>query len=135
MLNRISRVLCYLQEFLRMLFFRPISFFCRSFFPSYRNIWLVSERGNDARDNGYWFYHYLRTEHPEIHSFYVISPDSMDAPKIVALGGPLAQGSVPNADVIKLEDHVQLLAVQPRILGGVFHRGTGSLAHRHNVVF
>lgn len=93
MLNRISRVLCYLQEFLRMLFFRPISFFCRSFFPSYRNIWLVSERGNDARDNGYWFYHYLRTEHPEIHSFYVISPDSMDAPKIVALGGLVPFGS------------------------------------------
>lgn len=43
-----------------------------------RPIWLVSERGVDARDNGYWMFKYLQENHPEIDSKYVISQDSAD---------------------------------------------------------
>lgn len=48
-----------------------------SFFNS-RPVWLVCERGNDARDNGYWMFKYLQENHPEIDSKYVITKDSAD---------------------------------------------------------
>lgn len=51
-----------------------------------KNIWLVSERGTDARDNGYHFFRYLRTHHPEINSCYVISKDSADRDRVASLG-------------------------------------------------
>lgn len=46
--------------------------------------WLISERGIDARDNGYWFYKYMKEQHPEINIKYVISKDSADYKKIDA---------------------------------------------------
>ena len=44
--------------------------------------WVISERGNDARDNGYWFYRYIIEQHPEIDVKYIISKDSADRSKI-----------------------------------------------------
>lgn len=48
----------------------------------YKNTWLISERGFDARDNGYFFYLYLKEKHPEIHVKYVISSTSADRSRI-----------------------------------------------------
>lgn len=48
----------------------------------YMNTWLISERGIDARDNGYWFYKYMKENHPEIEVKYIISKDSADYKKI-----------------------------------------------------
>lgn len=47
-----------------------------------KDTWLLSERGTDARDNGYVFYRYLKTHHPEINVKYVISRNSVDKIKI-----------------------------------------------------
>lgn len=33
--------------------------------PRFRHVWLVSERGREARDNGYHYFAYLRRAHPE----------------------------------------------------------------------
>ncbi len=57
-----------------------------------KHFWLVSERGDDARDNGYWMFKYLREKHPEINAAYVIDPKSVDAPKVQALGTALKKG-------------------------------------------
>lgn len=38
----------------------------------YKNMWLICERGTEAKDNGYVFFKYLRKEHPEINAWYVI---------------------------------------------------------------
>lgn len=46
------------------------------------DVWLISERGVDARDNGYWFYKYMKNYHPEISVKYIISKDSADYSKI-----------------------------------------------------
>ncbi len=113
MSRKILRAFCYLRELLAMLFFKLLGFICRALFPAYRGIWLVSERGNDARDNGYWFYRYLRTEHPEIHSFYVITPDSMDAPKVTALGGLVPSGSFRHYLLYYCADYLVGTHVQP----------------------
>ena len=55
-------------------------------FYRHRHIWLFSERGTDARDNGLYMYRYVRTHHPEIEAYYVISKDSKDRNKLASLG-------------------------------------------------
>lgn len=46
------------------------------------DIWLISERGNDARDNGYSFYKYIKKYHPNIKVKFVIASSSIDKNKI-----------------------------------------------------
>lgn len=38
----------------------------------YKDIWLICERGTEAKDNGYWLFKYIRENHPEINVHYVI---------------------------------------------------------------
>lgn len=59
-----------------------------------REVWLVCERGSDARDNGYHIFRYLRREHPEIEAWYLITPDSPDLPKIAELGNIAFRGTL-----------------------------------------
>lgn len=40
--------------------------------PKKQGLWLVSERGTDARDNGYWMFRYIKQHHPEISAKYII---------------------------------------------------------------
>ena len=57
-------------------------------------VWLISERGTDARDNGYRFFLYMNRNHPEINTYYVITEDSYDFPKISAEGRYIKPGSL-----------------------------------------
>ena len=56
-----------------------------------KNLWLVCERSNEARDNGYWFYKYMREIHPEQDCVYAIQKSSPDYDKVAALGGELIE--------------------------------------------
>ena len=50
-------------------------------------LWLICEDGNTARDNGYYFYKYMREKHPEVNCKYVIRKSSGAAyDKIMELG-------------------------------------------------
>ena len=51
-----------------------------------KNIWLVQEMENEARDNGFWIYRYIRLYHPEQKCFYVLNKKSPDFDKINYLG-------------------------------------------------
>lgn len=46
------------------------------------DIWLIAERGVDARDNGYFLYKKIKRDYPNIKVKYVISNDSPDYKKI-----------------------------------------------------
>ena len=70
-MRKVVRALCYLKELCLMAFFKLFGAVCRCCSAKYRELWLVCERGNDARDNGYWFYRYLKEKHPEINARYV----------------------------------------------------------------
>lgn len=59
-----------------------------------KHVWLVCERGNDARDNGYHMFRYLRREHPEIDAWYIITRDSADLPKLSGLGNVVFSGTM-----------------------------------------
>ena len=51
-----------------------------------QDIWIVGEKKTEARDNGYHFFKYLRIEHPEINSYYVVKNNSADLDKVKAVG-------------------------------------------------
>lgn len=56
-------------------------------------VWLISERGFDARDNGWHLFKYMCSQHPEIRSVYVIDETSPDFEKVAAVGETVRQGS------------------------------------------
>lgn len=63
-----------------------VSFFLR-FNKKYKNVWLICERGNDARDNGFSFYKYLREKHPEVNAYYLIDDSNVhDLIKVKSIG-------------------------------------------------
>ena len=113
MKHKFLRALCYLKELLAMLLCKLLGAVCRAFIPAYRGIWLVGERGTDARDNGYWFYRYLRTQHPELRTYYVITADSPDAAKIAALGGAVQRCSFRHYLLYYCADYLVGTHVQP----------------------
>ena len=51
-----------------------------------RQLWLVFERDIYARDNGYHFYKYVRTKHPDDYCFYVIKKNCKDYNKVKEYG-------------------------------------------------
>lgn len=65
---------------LRMVFF--LSFF--KFLSKFKktNHWIIGERGNEARDNGYSFYRYMKENHPEQKVYFLITKDSKDFEKV-----------------------------------------------------
>ena len=59
----------------------------------HKKIWIVSEHGYEARDNGYSFFKYMRKEHPEVNCYYAIDFKSSDYSKIETLGNAIRFGS------------------------------------------
>ena len=59
-----------------------VAYLIALFYKRDDTIWVVSERGVDARDNGYWFFRYLRTQHPEVEAFYLISKEASDYERV-----------------------------------------------------
>ena len=89
---KIKRIFIYISVFFEMIAAEIASIFARRK-EEYKNLWIVSERGTDARDNAYHFFKYLRREHPEINSVYIISNDSPDREKVASLGKIIEYGS------------------------------------------
>ncbi len=89
---KIKRLFIYIKVFIIMTAAKAVSFFLKNH-KQYKDLWIVSERGIDARDNGYHFFKYLRNSHPEINSVYIISKDSPDRNKVKALGTLIEYGS------------------------------------------
>ena len=54
--------------------------------PKYKNLWIIAERGTDARDNASHLFRYIRQEHPQINICYIISQDPQDREKMASLG-------------------------------------------------
>lgn len=58
-----------------------------------KKIWLISERPDEARDNGYHFFKYLRTKYPDISAYYVIDRESNDLANIAMFDNVITWGS------------------------------------------
>lgn len=51
-----------------------------------RDIYLLCERGTDARDNGFHMFKYMTENHPDKDVYYIIEKHSADYPKVARLG-------------------------------------------------
>lgn len=51
-------------------------------FLSGQKHWVLLERGTDARDNAYFFYRFLKKNHPEQKVYYIIDKNSSDHHKV-----------------------------------------------------
>lgn len=54
--------------------------------PKYKDLWIIAERGTDARDNASHLFRYIRENHPEINICYIISRDAQDREAMANLG-------------------------------------------------
>lgn len=87
---RIVRIALFLLKFTVA---NVCAFFIKCVRKDMRNVWIVSERGDDARDNGFFFFRYLRTNHIEQKVYYVIKSKSPDFNKVTDLGSTIETDS------------------------------------------
>jgi len=69
-----------------------VSFLLRGHYKR-KNIWIISEKKTEARDNGYYLFKYLREKRPELNAYYVIKAGSADEKKVAAYGNTIRYDS------------------------------------------
>lgn len=68
----------------------PIALIAKIFVHDF---WLIGEEKNEARDNGYWFFKYVRENYPRQKVAYVINKKCSDYEKVKNLGKVIQWGS------------------------------------------
>lgn len=81
----LASLLLYPQKILTCAFAYIISK-AYGWFGCCRHVWLIGERYEAARDNGYHLFKYIRTHHPECNIHYVIGKGARDVDRIRSLG-------------------------------------------------
>lgn len=56
------------------------------FFGLGNNIWIITERPAECKDNGYHLFKYIREHHPQQKTFYAIDKQALDLKKVTDLG-------------------------------------------------
>lgn len=69
----------------------PVAMFAKIFI---RGFWLVCEDENEARDNGYWFFKWVRENKPEQKIAYAINKRAEDYDRIKDIGKTVSYGSM-----------------------------------------
>lgn len=69
--NIIKKVTRLGYQAIEMVIFKGVSIFYKNK-EKYKDIWLICERGTEAKDNGYWMFKYVRENHPKINVHYII---------------------------------------------------------------
>lgn len=69
----------------------PISLIMKLFI---KDLWVICDYEDEARDNGYYFYKYLREKQPQQNVVYAINKKSPDYEKVKSLGKVVKYGSL-----------------------------------------
>ena len=69
----------------------PISLIMKLFI---KDLWVICDYEDEARDNGYYFYKYLREKQPQQNAVYAINKKSPDYEKVKSLGKVVKYGSL-----------------------------------------
>lgn len=69
-------------------------------------IWLISDRAGKAGDNGEAFFRYMRQNHPEIDSYFILTKDSPDFGRISEVGPVLEKDSFKHKLYMLMCDYV-----------------------------
>ncbi|MCD8295246.1 MAG: CDP-glycerol glycerophosphotransferase family protein, partial [Clostridia bacterium] len=67
---------------------------CVRLFHKRRQCWLIAERRDEARDNGYVLFKWIREHHPETKVVYAIDKQSQDYNNVKDLGETVQYGSL-----------------------------------------
>lgn len=59
-----------------------------------KDLWLVCDNGNEARDNGYWLYRYVVDKYPQQDIIYAINKKSPDYDRVKNIGQVVQYGSL-----------------------------------------
>ena len=113
MLNKLKRLLVYLKYVFLLIVLWPVAAVLRRISKDYRHLWVVMERGFEARDNAYWFFRYLREKQPQINACYVIDRSSPDFEKVAKLGRTVPWRSLQHYLVYLAADMLISTHVQP----------------------
>ena len=113
LLHILKRLPVYLKSIALLTLLRPVAAILRRMSGDYRHLWLVMERGFDARDNAYWFFRYLRERQPQINACYVIDPASPDFGKVAQLGRTVSWRSLRHYVMYLAADMLISTHVQP----------------------
>lgn len=76
-MDRIRRRIYQIHLVIKLFFFKIASRFNKK-----EEFWLISERGKEARDNGYALYRWIKKNHPEQKVKFIISSNSKDLNRI-----------------------------------------------------
>jgi len=79
--------------FLTLIKYYYYKLYCSFFKIRNDDVWIISERGIDARDNSYHLFKYIRKNHPDIIIKYVIDKKSPDYKKVCKYGETIQYGS------------------------------------------
>lgn len=71
-----------------------------------RKIWVIGEKSYKAQDNGYHFFKYLRSNHPEIPAYYIIEENSKEAKNVLPLGNVIFYKSPEHFDIMLKADYI-----------------------------
>lgn len=71
---------------IKYVFYLVIANFIDDKDEKYKNLWIISERGDDARDNSFIMFKYIKENHPEINIKYIIDKKSSDYAKVRNIG-------------------------------------------------
>ena len=113
MLKKLKRLPVYLKNVFLLAVLWPAAAVLRRTNGAYRRLWLVMERGFDARDNAYWFFRYLREKQPQVNACYVIDSSSPDFAKVSALGRTVEYRSLRHYLMYLAADMLVSTHVQP----------------------
>lgn len=69
-----------------------LMYICYPFLP--KNIWIISERLNQAQDNGIAFFEYMRRHQPQEETYYLLEKDSPYIKKVQTIGPVLLAGTL-----------------------------------------
>ena len=74
----------------KMIVVLPVAVVARIRRPS---VWIITERPDQARDNGFCFFKYLKNKHPEQEVYYIIDKKSIDYRKVSDYGNVISFNS------------------------------------------
>ncbi|WP_325167835.1 CDP-glycerol glycerophosphotransferase family protein [Staphylococcus devriesei] len=69
-------------------------------------IWIIGEKSYKAQDNGFHFFKYMRTHHPEIPAYYIIEKDSKEAKNVLPFGNVIFYKSPEHFEIMLKADYI-----------------------------
>lgn len=71
-----------------------------------QKVWVIGEKSYKAQDNGYHFFKYMRTHHPEKPVYYIIEKNSKEAKNVLPLGNVIFYNSAEHFKIMLQADYI-----------------------------